>query len=94
LMLNENRPKFIFTEHSTHNRRREKGFFRFLDEFVYASYDRIISVSDKVQKNLKDWLNSKHDSRFVTIYNGIDLDLFKSVLPYEKHQLSPVFRGC
>lgn len=70
LFVNTN-AKFVFTEHATHNRRRNFKIFKYIDRFIYKRYDKIISISEATDKNLKDYLNIKLNS--IIIYNGIDL---------------------
>ena len=91
LVSNKNRPRLFFTEHSTHNRRREKGFLRPIERIVYSSYDGVIAVSDIARKNLVEWLGLENDDKFVTISNGINLNHFKEAFPYEKQQISSSF---
>jgi len=50
------RTKFIFSEHSTYNRRRSSKFFKIIDKFTYSRYQKIICVSEMVKKALIDWL--------------------------------------
>jgi len=78
LML-KNKPKFIYTEHSTHNRRRNKEFLRPLEKWIYSSYDKIISISDSTQENLVKWLKikQKNINKFAVINNGININKFR-----------------
>lgn len=70
--------KLIYTEHSTSNSRRNKWYFRSIERFMYARYDKIISISQQTQDALTSWLG-KHDGRFVVINNGVDTKKFASV---------------
>lgn len=92
-LIFKNRPKLITTEHSTNNRRREKSYFKYLDKYIYNSYDKIISISEKAQNNLMAWLDpiDKDISRFRVIHNGIDLVKFNEAKPYKKSQLNSNF---
>lgn len=90
-LIFKNKPKFVFTEHSTHNQRREKGYLRIIDKLVYSSYDKIISISQQTQINLIKWLKAKNNGRFVVIENGIDLKKFKEAKPYLKHEINAKF---
>lgn len=61
----------IYTEHSTHNQRRNRPFFFLLEQYVYSKYFRIICISNAVKENLSKWLKLPNtDSRIHTIYNG------------------------
>lgn len=70
--------KFVYTEHSTSNSRRNKWYFRPVERFMYGRYDRIISISQQTQDALTSWLG-QHDERFVVINNGVYIKKFASV---------------
>lgn len=71
--------KLVYTEHSTHNKRRDKCFLRPLEILIYSRYKRIISISQQTQDNLKRWLRVKDgDHRFVVVENGVVIDHFSS----------------
>lgn len=40
---------YIFSEHSIYNRRRSLIIFRFIDEFTYSRYKKIVCVSESVK---------------------------------------------
>lgn len=92
-IMRKNKPKFVTTEHSTHNRRRDKPYFRYIDRFIYSSYDLIVSISQKAQENLIGWLEPKiNDMRkFKVIENGINIDKYKNAIPYKKEELNSNF---
>jgi len=76
------RSKLVYTEHSTHNRRRDKVWFEPIEYYIYGKYDRLISISQQTQDNLMEWLKAKKDDkRFVVIENGVNLSVFSSVIP-------------
>ncbi|EOD00104.1 glycosyltransferase [Caldisalinibacter kiritimatiensis] len=81
--------KFITTEHSTYNRRREKLYFRPIDKFIYSKYDTIISITKKTRDNLIDWIDPKRKraDKHIVMENGVDLEKFKKALPYKKNDL-------
>lgn len=69
--------KLVYTEHSTHNRRRDKVWFEPIEYYIYSKYDRLISISQQTQDNLMEWLKAKKDDkRFLVIENGVNLSLF------------------
>lgn len=71
--------KLFYTEHSTNNRRRNKKIFRHIEKFIYAKYDKIISISPQTEQNLRRWLCAKEsDTRFVTINNGVDIEKYRN----------------
>lgn len=84
------KPKFIYTEHSTHNRRRDKKLLKPLEKFIYSSFDNIISISDATQQNLINWLKPKQKDmqKFTVINNGINIEKFKEAKPYDKAMIN------
>ncbi len=67
----------VYTEHSTHNKRRDKSFLRSIERFTYSRYKKIIGISQQTQDALMSWLKAKPtDPRFVVINNGVVLDKF------------------
>lgn len=89
LLIRNNKIKFITTEHSTHNRRRDKFYFRLFDKIIYSQFDIIISISDKTKENLLSWLQlkTKDLDKFILIENGVNLEIIKNALPYKKSEL-------
>ena len=85
----KDRPILVTTEHSTHNRRREKPVLRNLEKYIYSSYDKIISISDKTQENILKWLKfgKGYQDKFVTIFNGVNIERFKDAEAYMKAQI-------
>ena len=85
LMLRTN-TRFVYTEHSSHNKRRNIWGLRYLERFIYSSYKKIISISSTVRENLMTWLNINTNSvsKYVLINNGIDTKKFSEAIPYEK----------
>lgn len=78
--------KLVYTEHSTHNNRRNKKFFKLIDRFVYSSFDKIISISQKTQDNLVSWIGNKKNKHIV-INNGVNIERFKNSIAYKKNDL-------
>lgn len=89
LILKNKNVKFITTEHSTHNRRRENSFYKLIDKFIYAQYDTIISNSEKTKENLLNWIDYKRKNidRHFVIENGVNLERIREALPYKKSDL-------
>jgi glycosyltransferase involved in cell wall biosynthesis len=90
-LIFKNKPKFITTEHSTHNKRRDKFYFRPIEKFIYSSYDTIISISKGTEENLMSWIKPKSKDKFVVIENGINLEDFIHAEPYKKSDLDSSF---
>ncbi|WP_042271163.1 glycosyltransferase [[Clostridium] dakarense] len=91
----KNKPKFIITEHSTNNKRRNKKMFYYIEKFIYKEYDKIISVSDMTQKNLLNWIkpSKPNKNKFIVIENGIDLEKYENAIPYKKNELNEEFNN-
>lgn len=89
-ILFKNNCKLIFTEHSTHNSRREKWYFKYIDIFIYSNYDKVISISKNTQENLLKWINSSKTNinKFTVIENGINLRRFTEAKSYKKSEIN------
>ncbi|WP_294660059.1 glycosyltransferase, partial [uncultured Fusobacterium sp.] len=77
--------KYITTEHSTSNRRRDSKLMRRIDKFVFGGFDKIVSISEATENSLKSWLG-RDDKSFEIVYNGIDIKEFQDVEPYSKSE--------
>ena len=52
------RKKLVTTEHSTNNRKRERGgYLRIIDRWMYARYDKVICISEIAEEKLREYLN-------------------------------------
>ncbi len=71
--------KFVFTEHSSQNRRSNKWYLRIIEKFVYSSYDKVVAVSDSIKLRLLTDLNLKN---VATVYNGVSLEVFDTAKPF------------
>jgi len=60
---------YIFTEHSTFNRRRATRIFKIVDGFIYNRYSKIICSSKQVQNSLIKWI-PKNKEKTEVIPNG------------------------
>lgn len=90
-LIYKNKPKFITTEHSTHNKRREKFYFKLIEKFVYGCYNSVISISESTRQNLIDWLKPMNKNKFIVIENGICLEVFINAERYIKSDLDKRF---
>lgn len=68
--------RFITTEHSTNNRRRNLLPFKYLDRWMYYQYNSVVAISDKTSKRLHDFIGNNLNIEI--IQNGIDLNLFST----------------
>lgn len=78
--LSFSKTKLVFTEHSTSNRRMEKPFFRWLDQWIYARYDLVIAISEPVKKSIQKQVKLPEEA-VVLIPNGIDLGAIQCITP-------------
>lgn len=77
---------FVYTEHSTHNRRRDKRLFKLLDKWVYSEYDQIVGISEKASSNLISYLPMLA-GKVSTINNGIDIAKFTDAKPIVRAEI-------
>ena len=82
--LSNSKTKVIYTEHNTHNRRRNKSLFKIIDKIIYKKLSRIITISDEVDYRIKDHLKFDNMSRFQLINNGVDISKFANSKPLSK----------
>ncbi|MEB4860649.1 glycosyltransferase [Priestia megaterium] len=92
-LLFNKKPKLLITEHSTHNRRREKLYFKYMEKFIYSSFDRVISISKQTQENLTLWIDpkQKNSRKFIIIENGVNLKKYLESKPYHKSEINNDF---
>ncbi|MGG3640561.1 glycosyltransferase [Bacillus gobiensis] len=90
-MLREG-PKLITTEHNTSNRRREKKVFKYIDNFIYINYSKIICISKGTFNELVEWVNIVKDKSIV-IENGVNLSKYKNSKPLDKIELVPNYKS-
>lgn len=86
-MLIKKKPYLIYTEHNTNNKRRDSKLFKWLDQHIYSRIDKIVSIADEVDVNIKTHLKHKMDNKIVCINNGVDLELIKNAKAYTKQEL-------
>lgn len=66
--------KLVYTEHSTHNRRREKKILKYVECLVYSRYKKTISISHQTQERLLEWISfDNKKSQLVVVENGVNL---------------------
>lgn len=65
------KPVLIFTEHSNHNKRRDKKYLQGIERIAYKPYSAIIAITDSVNAKLNAWIGQ--GEKIHTIHNGVDL---------------------
>ncbi|MGB2173275.1 MAG: glycosyltransferase family 4 protein [Flavobacteriaceae bacterium] len=71
-IFSNSKVRLVYTEHATHNRRRDLLIFKLIDKFIYRQYDHIIAISQETNSNLKSHIGS--DYKITTVNNGVNLD--------------------
>lgn len=65
------RKKLVTTEHSTNNRKRERGgYLRIIDRWMYARYDKVICISEIAEEKLREYLGDKCSVMSVECLDG------------------------
>lgn len=77
--------RYITTEHNTSNNRRGKKIFRYLDRWMYSRYDEIVSITDKTESALKEWIG-EYKNRSI-IQNGINVRYYFGSSPLDREKL-------
>lgn len=78
----------IYTEHSTHNKRRDHKWLKPLEKLIYSRYNRIVCISNATAINLGKWIGKKIcDNKVSIIHNGIDLSKFQRLKPSNQTSL-------
>ena len=86
-VFNFRSPILITTEHSTYNNRRKWRILQPFEFFIYKKYNKIVSISEAVQKNLLDWIPYLNHKSLV-IHNSIDL---KEIRESKKIDLEKIY---
>ena len=82
-----NKP-LIFTEHSTHNRRRDHKILRPIEKYIYSRYKNLICISPATKDKLHKWIGEKiADNRTKIIENGINFSNFDNINPKDSKTL-------
>lgn len=80
--------RLVTTEHSTNNRKREKGgLLRFVDKWMYRQYNTTICISEIAEEKLRGYLNDNEGRRtknICTINNGVDVEAIHHAEPIEE----------
>jgi glycosyltransferase involved in cell wall biosynthesis len=82
------KPKFVFTEHSTQNRRIHNKLLRPLESLIYKRYHTVVAVSEQVKRLLSQWL--RHKVPVEVIPNGTDTDFIKKIEPLDLSALPKI----
>lgn len=78
--------KLIYHEHNTLNGRINSRFWRFWDKKMYASYARIICISDAVKAVLQR-VYALDNRQLTVICNGVDIEKCHKATPVPRQEL-------
>lgn len=85
-MISFSNVNLIYTEHATTNRRIKNPLLKLVDKFIYTQYNKIVCISDEVEKAIKKHLDFP-ENKFALIKNGIDISKIENETPYLKSDL-------
>ncbi len=72
-LFSGDRIRWIYTEHSTDNRRRRYSVLAAVERIVYHRYDEIVAVSNAVKNALQSWVRKLKVS---VVENGVEVSRF------------------
>ncbi len=75
---------FIYTEHSTYNRRRNWKY-KLIEKFIYSRYSFITCISKGVKEQLENWIGSKVKIKLIN--NFINLKVIENAPAFTKNKL-------
>jgi len=64
-------PRYVYTEHSTNNRRRKIPFLNIFEHLIYGRYDKIVANSIETKYSLSSWI--KLGDKISVIENGVPI---------------------
>lgn len=77
--------EYIFTEHNTYNRRRNKSFLKPIEKIIYSRFKPIICISKSVKLELEKWIGQKKE--MIVIPNFIVLKEIGNAKPIDRKLL-------
>lgn len=78
--------KFIFTEHSTSNRRLENKKLRLIEKFIYRFYNTIICITPEVKNVLSKKLSIPNE-KMIVVENGVDINKISKACALERETM-------
>ncbi len=85
--LSFSKKPFVFTEHSTSNRRFSNKKYKLADRIIYNSYNRIVCITDKVKAAVAQQTGMRVE-KLPVIENGINLATINNAQSYSRAALS------
>ncbi|MCH5229163.1 MAG: glycosyltransferase [Muribaculaceae bacterium] len=80
--LGINKP-LLFTEHSTHNKRRNYKILKLPEKIVYSGMKKVACISLETENNLRKWISETDREHTLVIHNGIDLQKFEKASSFK-----------
>jgi glycosyltransferase involved in cell wall biosynthesis len=78
----------VYTEHNTHNKRRNKIWMKPFEKIIYRQYSKIICISEPTKIFLSSWIGlNQENNKLTVIHNGIDLLRFEAAIAIDKKNL-------
>jgi glycosyltransferase involved in cell wall biosynthesis len=81
--LSKSSRPFIFTEHSTVNKRMSNSILSRIDNKIYLNFDTIIAITPQVKEALVENIGIKED-KIEIIYNGININKYANSPGFSK----------
>jgi glycosyltransferase involved in cell wall biosynthesis len=76
-MFSFSKTRLVFTEHSTHNRRMDSKFLKFIDSLIYKKFKAIICITEEVLLVLRNHLTLSN-VKYTVITNGVDINKYRN----------------
>ncbi|MCG2779427.1 MAG: glycosyltransferase [Weeksellaceae bacterium] len=86
--LSFSKKPFLFTEHSTSNRRFISKKYKLADQIIYNSYSNIICITNNVKEAVLRQTRMR-TAKLTVIENGINLEKVNNASPYPRAALDP-----
>src|SRR5690606_37905601 len=78
-ILNVNKTKLLFTEHSTSNKRLNNTFFKGIEKFIYKNYSKLVCITEEINEIYKKYLGSSKG--LIVIHNGVAINKIQKAEP-------------
>jgi glycosyltransferase involved in cell wall biosynthesis len=85
-LISRNKVKLILTEHATSNRRFRSRYFRPIDKIIYSNYDKIVTISEDVDKVIKNYTGLPVKN-FQLISNGVNISSIVNSKPSQDPEI-------
>ncbi|MRJ09476.1 glycosyltransferase [Ornithobacterium rhinotracheale] len=86
-LLNGNKTKLIFTEHSTSNRRIRNKLFTPIEKFIYKKYNKTVCITPSVQEIIKNHTGINIENLPI-IENGVNIENVINATALRKEEIA------